>query len=91
MVQCRITVQYAIPKGYHDGNGMVIYEGHTNNNNIFIGTLAEYQEANSKNLIPDGMLVHITDDNNQDDEDFYIPSLTTSILGVGKLGHMTLG
>lgn len=69
------------------------YSNNDNSNNIFIGTIAEYQEANSKNLISDGMLVHITDDNIYDDEDFYIPELSTgtsSVLGVGVLGKMIL-
>jgi hypothetical protein len=66
----------------------------SNTNNIFIGAMAEYQEANLNNLIPYGTLVYITDDGVVDDEDFYLPELsvgTSSILGKGILGKMILG
>ncbi len=58
-------------------------ENDSNFTKIYVGTLAEYEVANAKKLIPIGAIVIITDD---DDE------VNTDIMaGIAKLGHAKLG
>ena len=62
-------------------------------NTTFVGTRAEYQVAYAAGKIPVGTIVYITDEPDDDDEEF-IPDAggaTSSKLGVGVLGYMILG
>ena len=52
--------------------------------NMFVGTMAEYQTANTAGNIPVGCIVYITDDSEAGDA-------TSAILGVAVLGSMILG
>ncbi len=61
-------------------------------NPLFVGTQAEYEDANSKGLIPIGMIVYIIDEDiNDDGEDTEDSNDTTSMLGYAILGQMILG
>ena len=54
---------------------------------MFVGTMAEYQTANTAGTIPVGCIVYITDDS----VDTEAGDATSAILGVAVLGSMILG
>lgn len=53
----------------------------------FVGTREEYETANSAGQIPSGILVIITDE----EEEIQNSSVTTAVLGTATLGSMILG
>lgn len=55
--------------------------------NIYVGTLAEYEVANNKGLVPEGAIVIITDD----DEGVGEIAGDIAKLGYAKLGELVLG
>lgn len=55
----------------------------------FVGTMEEYDLANSAGQIPYGVLVIITDE--EEEEEIPDSSVRTAALGVARLGSMILG
>lgn len=78
--------------------GSVITYGKANGqtssfNTTFVGTKAEYEAAYAEGKIPVGTIVVITDEEDDETVGDDVPGgdITSSILGVGVLGHLILG